>query len=296
LTAALIAAVVPMFVAFSPLILSETAFAAALAGSLAPAATVLQRLRADGSTRSIVCPALLCGCLVGVANYMRPSWLLAAPLLGLAAIVSGHGRTRSWMAAAVIVATTIVTLLPWGLRNHRVTGHFVLTTLWMGPSLYDGLSPEATGDSDMAFYDRENLLGNMSEYEVDREYRDRAVAYAKANPGRAIELAFIKLGRFWKPWPNTSQFKNWWARIAVFVSSVPLWIGAAYVVLRVRPGWPTVALTVGPIVYFSLVHMVFVGSLRYRLPAEYPLAVLAAAGWHAWRVTKTERRVPGGAG
>jgi hypothetical protein len=52
----------------------------------------------------------------------------------------------------------------------------------------------------------------------------------------------------------------------------------------------TIALTAGPILYFTLLHMVFVSSLRYRLPAEYPLLVLAAAGveavWMKWRSRK----------
>jgi hypothetical protein len=39
------------------------------------------------------------------------------------------------------------------------------------------------------------------------------------------------------------------------------------------------AATLGPVLFFAALHAVFVGSQRYRLPAEYPLAVLAAAGW-----------------
>jgi 4-amino-4-deoxy-L-arabinose transferase-like glycosyltransferase len=286
LMAALITTIVPTFIGFSPLILSETAFAVALVASLVPAAVAAKRLRTGDSLSKVICPAMLCGALVGLANYMRPSWLLAAPLLGIVLIAEGRANARAWMAAGAIIAATFVTLLPWGIRNQRVTGHFLLTTLWMGPSLYDGLSPEATGDSDMAFYDRENLLGRMSEYDVDRAYRDRAWTYAKEHPGRAVELAFIKLGRYWKPWPNASQFDRWYVKCAVFISSVPLWIAAAYTIFRCRPGWIAIALTIGPILYFSAVHTVFVGSLRYRLPAEYPLAVLAAAGWQSWRGAK----------
>ena len=42
-------------------------------------------------------------------------------------------------------------------------------------------------------------------------------------------------------------------------------------------GWPLV-LTWGPVLGFAGVCLVFVGSVRYRLPGEFPLAVAAAVG------------------
>jgi hypothetical protein len=37
-------------------------------------------------------------------------------------------------------------------------------------------------------------------------------------------------------------------------------------------------LAAGPILFLGAVHAVFIGSVRYRLPAEYPLLTLAALG------------------
>jgi hypothetical protein len=214
--------------------------------------------------------------------------LLAAPAYALVLMLLSHLRMVAVVYGALLVAGALVVLVPWGLRNQRVTGHFVLTTLWAGPSLYDGLNPDATGDSDMTFYDRDNLMAHgLSEYDVDRHYRRAAWDFAREHPGRVLQLAFIKLGRFWSPIPNAEQFDAWPVRAAVAASFVPM------VLLALMGGWQlranlwAVALTAGPILYFTVLHMVFVSSLRYRLPAEYPLLVLSAAGvdalWMKWR-------------
>lgn len=144
--------------------------------------------------------------------------------------------------------------------------------------MYDGLSPTATGESDMRFFDRDNLMAEKTEWDVDQHYKDAAWQFVKANPGRAVELTLIKLWRYWKPWPNAAQFGGAGPALLVAVFFVPVFVLAirGFWLTRARP-WAWL-LTLGPILYFAAIHAVFVGSLRYRLPAEYPLCVLAAAG------------------
>jgi hypothetical protein len=193
-------------------------------------------------------------------------------------------------AAGLLLAGLFGSLLPWALRNQAVAGHFTWTTFWVGPSLYDGLNPEADGDSDMAFFDRENLLGNMTEYEMDREYRRRAIEFAAKNPGRTVQLMFVKLGRYWMLWPNAAQFQSSWMRLLVFFSSTALLLPAIYGSWMSRRRWDLLMIAWGPALYFAAIHMLFVGSIRYRLPAEYPLAVLAGVGWAAmWRTFRGQR-------
>jgi hypothetical protein len=303
--AAALTAVAPVMVGFSPVILSETSFAVALVGSLIgmawwvrcergyvgrignPSQTVLQSPegRIDNpSFGKAAAVGLVVGALVALASYFRPSWILAGPLFGAGAIVTSAHKGRAAVMAVCVIIGLVAALLPWGLRNQRVTGHFTLTTLWMGPSLYDGLNPQATGASDMEFFDRDDLMGQgMSEYEVDRHYRAKAWEFVRENPGRTLQLAFIKLWRYLSPVPNAEQFGG---------TGPALLIGPFFVVvvlLALRGWWVTRhdvwawGLTLGPLLYFAAIHMLFVGSLRYRLPAEYPLMVLAAVGWRSWR-------------
>jgi len=92
------------------------------------------------------------GISLAAAFYVRPSWLLILPLVIVIFVVSAKGhRTAAMQRALLLTVGFAVMLAPWVYRNYQVTRHFVPTTLWAGPSLYDGLNPRATGDSDMTF-------------------------------------------------------------------------------------------------------------------------------------------------
>lgn len=153
-----------------------------------------------------------------------------------------------------------------------------MTTLWSGPSLYDGLNSQATGASDMRFLERDGLYAKMSEYEVDQYYRRAAWEFVASHPERAAQLALVKLRRYFSPLPNAAQFQNFWYQAACLASFVPMILfgGCGLWVCRQRLAELTLLIT--PFVYFAVLHTVFVSSLRYRLPAEYPFAVVCALG------------------
>tara|TARA_R110002072_G_scaffold284587_1_gene449015 strand:+ start:35968 stop:37305 length:1338 start_codon:yes stop_codon:yes gene_type:complete len=302
LLAAFLAAVSPTFVGFSPLILSETLFAATLLVSLILMAKLGAGWPLLGSenpeavaaaTRSgwRLWLAFGTGVAVGAACYVRPSWLLTAPLFCATHFLMtwagrrhyATGSTGAVMTAKALECVFVIgglaaALAPWTIRNSQVTGHAIPTTLWVGPSLYDGLHPGATGDSDMKFFENDNLLATMTEYEMDHEYRRRSWEFVRENPGRAIQLGLIKVGRLWKPWPNADQFRQWWLCLIVAAFFIPTVGFAMFAAVRRRGDVRCLLLTVGPVIYFTAIHSVFVGSLRYRLPAEYPLLILSAAG------------------
>jgi 4-amino-4-deoxy-L-arabinose transferase-like glycosyltransferase len=276
---AAITAITPTMIGFSLVLLGETLFAVTLLASLLAMARLISACSESAEKQSkqrIVWLSLAVGTAVALACYARPIWVLAAPIFACFDFVLSDRKRAALLRGMLIVSACAFALLPWTIRNWQVTGHVVPMTLWLGPSLYDGLNPQATGDSDMQFFDDEKLMARgMSEYEMNRHYTDKALRYALDHPAHSAELALIKLGRFWKPWPNAARFSNWPMRLAVAGFFLPLLILAlrGWYVCRSRT-WCWL-LTVGPILYFSAIHMVFVGSLRYRLPAEYPLAVLA---------------------
>jgi hypothetical protein len=294
LIAAACAAASPALAGFSVLLLSETLFGVTLTASLAAAAWMLRL--PGGSTARAWAAAALTGFLMAVACFARPSWLLFAPALVAIAFAArvGHADWLPWRCllsrGTVLLGAMALCFVPWIVRNYRVTGRFVPTTLWMGPSLYDGLNPHATGESDMRFIEDDGLYQQMSEYQVDRHYRDAAWKFAESHPARSAWLALVKLWKFWRPWPNPEQFRSAavWIIAAWFVALVALAVMGMFASqpARLSRGW-LIVLSLGPMVYFSALHMVFVSSFRYRLPAEYPLCVLTAVGidviWKRWQ-------------
>jgi hypothetical protein len=181
----------------------------------------------------------------------------------------------------------VLAMLPWWVRNYRVIGRFVPATLQVGASLYDGWNPEATGASDLGFAirfaEQERLrpaadsdAGAPFEYRLDRRLRSEATRWACHHPGRVLELAAIKFVRTWNIWPNEQGLSTWPIRLAVVVTYVPtMLLALAGAVQTIRRGWPYVLCWL-PAVYFTLIHVVFVASIRYRMPAMLMLIVLAA--------------------
>ncbi len=296
IVAAAMMAISPLQIGNSVLILSETWFTFWLLLSLLALQRLLPLRNPDAAipardsaisndasaltpTSESVWPALQSGLVTGITVLVRPGWILWPVVSGLLLLVFGKAKLpRKFLQIAAIGIGCLLALTPWAWRNYQVSGHWILTSLWSGPSLYDGLHPQATGASDMTFVDSEPVYATMSEYDANAHYKQRAMEFVRENPGRTMELAVIKAGRFLSLTPNASGFSGGPA------SLICLAYYSCFFCLIFAGGWqfrrnPAVlALLAAPFMQFLLVHMVFVGSVRYRLPVEFPLSVLASNG------------------
>jgi 4-amino-4-deoxy-L-arabinose transferase-like glycosyltransferase len=253
------------------------------------------RLLNAASDRTSLAYALGTGCIAGVATLMRPSWLLFVPLVLLCQTVCGAWRQRRhWYSSGFMLVGLCLVLAPWWWRNFLVTGRFVPTTLQVGASLYDGLHAEATGGSDMSFVplaiiaqqtdDARALTPptNTFEERLDARICRAALAWGAREPRRVLELAAVKFVRIWTPWPNASDVGGFWPKLALALGYLPLMVVLLWGALSLLQREPRLWLLVAPALYFTLLHCIFVGSVRYRQPALLPLAVLAAGVLRPW--------------
>jgi len=244
------------------------------------------------------------GAAAGAAALTRPDWLLFAPTAVLLGLAMGGQRRRHLGIGLVMLAACLAAMLPWWIRNYHVIGRFVPTTLQVGASLYDGWNPHATGASDLSFVQRfareegarpATGRGDLDpfEYRLDRRMRNEAMAWAWENPGRVAKLAAVKFLRMWNVWPNEPGLSSWPIRLALVATYVPIMLLAAIGAARtIRRGWPYVLCWL-PAGYLTALHVIFVGSIRYRVPAMLALVVLAAGavGSGQWGEGKGERAV-----
>ncbi len=274
--AAATAALHPQAIAMSALVLSEAAFEPLMLASLLAIAALWP---SDVPGRRTGLIAMGGGIAAGAAVMVRPSWLLLVPILLVAWVVAGLRRreARSAIAGAAIFAlSAVLVMTPWWARNAKVYSRFVPTALWMGASLYDGLNPDADGGSSMLGFLRDPTIWPLDEPDQDAELTHRALAFVRQYPGRALELALGKLGRYWSPWPRGGP---WWLAIACTLVEVPILATMALGLWDRRRDPRAWALLAGPILYFAALHMAFASSMRYRIPGELPALTLSAIGY-----------------
>ncbi len=275
LAAAAIAAVDPYIVAMSALVLSEATFLPLMLLGLCGLA-VLWRPNPPKRPGLV---AYATGLAMGLAILSRPSWALFVPTV-LAAWFLGAGRgmrLRALKGSLIIALATAVVMTPWWVRNARVIGKFVPTALWVGASLYDGIGPQANGESDMRFVDEPDVR-SLGEVEQDAVFLARSTSFAKEHPGRVAELALIKLERFWSPWPNADTLRGPGVAPASALVTLPVLALIAIGAWDRRRDFRALVLLAGPLLYFCVLHLVFVSSIRYRIPGEVPALGLAGVG------------------
>jgi len=266
--AAAVAAVYPYFIFYSIVGLTETLFMVLL---LAAYLCWYRNAYIAASVFSVL----------GILT--RPVLDPLAPLLLLYFAIAIRGLSIKAAAKYLAIYAGIYCLLmaPWWLHNYKAYQTFVRLNLGSGVALLSGNSPSnQTGGID------NNLEATMAPFGeiADPVARDKAMQraalnYIKEDPGRFLIQAAKRFQRFWSPWPQTEEYSRPLYKLISFCSFIPvLLLALVFVVLYGRTYFLRIAPLLLFIVYLSSLHLVFPASLRYRLPVEPFLIILAAAG------------------
>jgi hypothetical protein len=272
----------PYAVFFANLLLTEVLFSFLAVGLTACAGPLITR-----ATQPARAAALGVAVLGAAALMTRPSaagWIV---LVWLALWLLDTQRTRATRRLTVCVAVLAACMLSWGLRNRAVIGAPAWLSTNGGVTLYDAQGPQADGSSNQTFLNELPELAGLDELQRDRRLRQLAIERMRKDPTRVLRLAWTKFLRTWSLTPNVADYRGGVTGLvsAVFTGGVLLlaFVGIARTLSQRkthasdrRHRARLHLLLWLPVVYFTLLHCVFVGSLRYRVPLM-PFVEIAAA-------------------
>ena len=303
--AGILAAVYPGAIGMSIFILSEALFCPLLLLSLN---ALLERDSNELSNRKR--DWWLSGMWSGLACLTRPSWILWPALLfflvGIRQLVGTRQRGRaSWFCAVWLVLGMSLIMSPWWIRNYFISHRFVPTTLQVGATLYDGWHDGANGGSEegMQFVDQHAKAlrqqetteafdrSTTFEYRLNRHLQMEAFRWAINNPLEVLKTGMQKAWRTWVPFPSAAQVANPLIRWSEGIAYLTILAFASLAIWRAGEhpfGW---RLMWYPTAYYAILHLLFVGSIRYRQPPILVLTIVAGIGIGAcWRRASAKRR------
>ncbi len=291
----------PYDVFFCRLLLTEALFTPVAVGLVAASWHVLAT---DASRWR---PLAVVAALGALAVMTRPSAAAWIPLVWLLLVVLATNRRRTALRLVIAPVLLLLCMVPWGLRNLAVLGHPAWLSANGGLTLYDAQGPQADGSSDQSFLQDPAIqarLADLGEVERDQLLQRLALQQMRRDPIRVVSLAFTKFTRTWNPWPNVPAHRNTLAGHAGAAYTIIVVLTALLGLLRttVPPrsggapqqstprckdssGVPLLlssasvrrlhALIWLAVLYFTLLHMIYIGSVRYRVPLM-PLLAIAA--------------------
>jgi 4-amino-4-deoxy-L-arabinose transferase-like glycosyltransferase len=264
----------PMFIAFQSLLLSEALFIFLLV----LAVWCLYRWAEAGYARRWL---IAYAVAAAAATYTKATLTWLPVLLPALLILRPAAWKQIVRATALAGLVYALCLAPWWIRNARLFDQPVWFTTSASSNLYLGnnranvrAGNEWDRDAETPFV---ASISGLPEVERDRRYRARAIEYVRAEPLEFVRNAGRKLVRFWNVVPNHESFRQGAYEWAIALSYGPALVLAVVAAWLYRRRWRRLLPIYALIGYFTLVHVVTISSLRYRLPLE-PFLIIFAAG------------------
>jgi len=214
----------------------------------------------------------LSGLFLGLGLLCRPTMLILTPFLLLLFFLAG----RKIKPAIYVGFFCLLTLSPWIIRNYRLLHAFVPGTTMGGRVFYEGNNPYSVGGPCQVFPESAEKLPEIAR---DRTYYRLTLQLIREDPGRFCWLLANKFKRFWSLVPNAAGFQAPLYRNISFLAmapALPFFLFGLFLSFRT---WRTTAFLALPVFYNTIFHMVFLASIRYRLPIEPFYLILAVFGF-----------------
>jgi len=222
-----------------------------------------------------------------LATLTRFSNLPMFPFFLLLAAVLQYRQKRTFKIIVLSIIISVIVFLSamsvWWVRNYKVFGEFVATSKGeSGKVFYSGNNKNNSSGGGIGGLDVDTKLFNNI---TDPTLRDEAMWRAgldwiKNNPSDWLKLELKKLIRFYRFTIYAKEYQAWFYKVLSIFSYGIVFILSIYALFRFREYFWDYS----PMLLYSFlltgVHLVFISSVRYRLPIEPFMIILAAPVIH----------------
>jgi len=237
----------------------------------------------------------LSGFTLGLAALVRDNFLLLIALLAVWIVLERGWRSP---AALVLLAGTLVAILPVGLRNYAVSGDLVLTTSGGGEVFFIGNGPYANGAyvpppwvRSTPIHEHEDFRTKAAELsgrqltraEASRFWWRQGLAWIAEHPASAVALWGRKVALFWNNHELPDNYSYYsFRRFALILRFMlpfgPVAVAALFGLFLTWPQRRRLAPLYLAAAGYMLSVIIFFNFARFRLPIVPILMLFAAQG------------------
>jgi 4-amino-4-deoxy-L-arabinose transferase-like glycosyltransferase len=222
----------------------------------------------------------LCGLFMGCLILTVPAFSFV--LVVLAVWLLFLHPTWSWKGCVIFIIPIVLLLGGWTIRNHQVFDEFLFVSTNGGENLLSGNSENATANAgritDITRYRAE--AEGLREVERDRYYRTQALQYMMTHKTQTVRLYFLKVLNYFN-YHNDIKTKGAVTNTKDLVLMLTYGPLLLLLILRLalsklnKPSSFEILLVA---LYLSnaFVSAIFFTRIRFRLPFDFLLIVLAA--------------------
>lgn len=232
---------------------------------------------------------LAAGAVFGALLLAVPTFALTLPILIIAA---WWWKMLRWHGVIPIALGVILVVGLWIARNEIVFHKFVPFATNSGANLLIGncentIPYGGTGNIDQTRYWHMADERGLDEFEQDKFFRQCALDWIKANPGRAFLLYLEKTANYFNVYneyaPGTSAEVSPWKQVVMGVSYILLLGLLAWRLAETKrfPLLPREKLFLVIYILTAFTMAIFVTRIRYRLPYDY--LIIAVVALHVCR-------------
>ena len=224
---------------------------------------------------------IVLGIIISILGLLvKPSLDFLNPILVFMFVIFVH--KMDWRKASkylgIYFISYIIIMSPWWIHQYQKYDSFVRLSLGDGVVLYTGNNPLNKSGGGINGVDVDETIFNQIDSPIDRNIaqKNEAIKYIIENPIQFVKMSGVKFKRFWRLWPYAEEYTQWYIIfISILSYGVVLLLSLGFLFRNSKKYVEKLSPIFALFVYLTLVHMITIGSIRYRFPLEPFLIIFA---------------------